>query len=238
MSAGGILGLDTATADTVVGLSIDGRTEVELRRGPRDGGRPEHAEAVLELVAQAVESAGGWDRVGSIAVGIGPGTYTGLRIGVTTARALAQARRIGLIAVSSLEALACGIGEERPERERLAVIDARRNEVFTALYDGAGEAIWDPSVADPAELGRRLAKRPNAPLAAGDGALRFREQLEAVNVEVLPGTDPAHRIAARHVCALATGDEAGPPERVSPLYLRRPDAEIWREQQDRNRGPG
>jgi tRNA threonylcarbamoyladenosine biosynthesis protein TsaB len=237
MSDGGILGLDTATADTVVGFSVGDRIEVELRRGARDGGRPDHAATVLELVAEAVDQAGGWDHVGAIAVGVGPGTYTGLRIGVSTARALAQARGLGLIAVSSLEALARGIGSEHPERERFAVIDARRQEVFAALYDSAGVPLWEPFVADLDELGRRLAQLSEKPLAAGDGSLRFREQLEAVNVEVLPGTDPAHRIAARHLCAVAAGGEPGPPERVTPVYLRRPDAEIWREQRDRNPRP-
>lgn len=235
MSEGGILGLDTATADTVVGFSNGRQSEIELRRGPGEGGRPDHAATVLELVAEAVAAAGGWESVGRIAIGVGPGTYTGLRIGVSTARALAQARGLGVVGVGSLEALARGIGEGHPGRDRLALIDARRKELFAALYDADGEPVWEPFVAAPEELGRRLARRSQPPLAAGDGTLRFRQQLEAVNVEILPGTDPAHRIAARHLCAIAAGDEPGPPERVTPLYLRRPDAEIWREQRDRNR---
>jgi tRNA threonylcarbamoyladenosine biosynthesis protein TsaB len=238
MSAGGILGLDTATADTVVGFATTGQSALELRRGPADSGRPNHAATVLELVAEAVDAAGGWESIDAIAVGIGPGTYTGLRIGVSTARALAQARGLGLVGVSSLETIARGIGEARPGCNRLALIDARRKQVFAALYDEAGKAVWEPFVADVDELGRRLAERSERPLAAGDGALRFLEQLEAVNVEILPGTDPVHRIAARHLCAIAAGDEPGPPERVTPLYLRRPDAEIWREQRDRNQGTG
>jgi tRNA threonylcarbamoyladenosine biosynthesis protein TsaB len=238
MSAGGILGLDTATADTVVGFWRAGRTEIELRRGPGEDGRPNHAGSLLELVDEAIAAAGGWEAVGSIAVGVGPGTYTGLRIGVSTARALAQARELGLSAISSLEALAQGIGETAPDRERLALIDARRKQVFAALYDAAGTVVWEPFVADPDELGGRLAERDARPLAAGDGSLRFREQLEAVNVDILPGTDPAHRIAARHLCAIAAGGEPGPPEQVTPVYLRRPDAEIWREQRDRNPSTG
>lgn len=238
MSEGGILGLDTATADTVVGFAVGGRPVVEMRRGPRDGGRPEHAATLLELATEAVRVAGGWEMVGAIAVGVGPGTYTGVRIGVTTARALAQARGLPAIAVSSLEALAIGIGAGHPKRERLALIDARRGETFAALYDAAGGLIWEPFVAAPEDLGRRLAERRATPLAAGDGSLRFREELEAVNVEILPGTDPAHRIAARHLCAAAAGAEPVPLEDITPVYLRRPDAEIWREQRDRNPGTG
>ena len=238
MSVGGILGLDTATADTVVGFSARGSDGVELRRGPATDGRPDHAATVLELVTEAVTAAGGWESIQAIAVGVGPGTYTGLRIGVSTARALAQARGLGVAGVSSLEALARGIGERAPDRDRLALIDARRKQVFAALHDPAGKAVWEPFVADPDDLGRRLAERAVAPLAGGDGALRFREQLEAANVEVLPDADPAHRMAARHICAIAAGVEPGAPERVTPLYLRRPDAEIWREQRDRNPQPG
>lgn len=235
--SGGILVMDTATADTVVGLTVDGEPEIELRRGPGDDGRPSHSAAVLELVAEAVESGGGWQVVRAIAVGVGPGTYTGLRIGIASARALAQGRGVGLIGVSSLEALARGIGAQAPERERLALIDARRKELFAALYDASGAVVWEPFVAAPEELGERLAERGAKPLAAGDGSLRFREQLEAVNVEIMPGTAPAHRIAARHLSAIAAGVEPGPPERVTPDYLRRPDAEIWREHQ-RNRSAG
>jgi tRNA threonylcarbamoyladenosine biosynthesis protein TsaB len=238
MSAGGILAMDTATPDTVVGLAVAGREEIELRRGPGGDGRPNHSSALLELVAEAVDDGGGWAVVSAIAVGVGPGTYTGLRIGIATARALAQARGLGLVGISTLEALARGIGEAAPERERLALIDARRKEVFVALYDASGDTVWDPFVATPHELGARLAERESTPLAAGDGSLRFREELEAVNVEIMPGTDPAHRIAARQLSALAAGVEPGPPERITPVYLRRPDAEIWREQRDRKRKTG
>jgi tRNA threonylcarbamoyladenosine biosynthesis protein TsaB len=233
MSGGGILAMDTATADTVVGLAVEGRAEIELRRGAGDDGRPDHSAALLELVAEAVDGVGGWDSVEAIAVGVGPGTYTGLRIGIATARALAQARDLGLIGVSTLAALARGIGDAAPERERLALIDARRKEVFGALYDASGAVIWEPFVAAPEELGKRLAEHKSTPLTAGDGSLRFREELEAVNVEIMPGTDPAHRIAARHLSAIAAGVEPGPPEKITPVYLRRPDAEIWREQRDR-----
>jgi hypothetical protein len=67
------------------------------------------------------------------------------------------------------------------------------------------------------------------PLAAGDGSVRFRTEFEAAGVEVLPDTDPAHRISARQVCLLGAGAQTVRPEAVEPMYLRRPDAELWRE---------
>lgn len=232
MRFGGILGIDTATADTAVAVVINGEPVAERRTAPVDG-RPRHAATVLSEVEAAVAAAGGWDRIEVIATGIGPGTFTGLRIGIATARALGQGRGLPMIGISSLAALARGIGEQRP---RLPLIDARRGEVFAALYGPAGEPIWEPTVIGPQELAQRLAEAARSPLAAGDGSLRFREQFESAGVEVLPATDPAHRMAARHVCELATGVEPGRPTEIRPAYLRRPDAELWREQRDRSPG--
>ncbi len=224
-----VLGIDTATADVAVAVCADGEPLSERRAPPPQSGRPRHSEALLAEIEAAVAEAGGWERVGLIAVGIGPGTFTGLRVGVATARALGQARELELAPVSSLAALARGIGGGE-ERERLALIDARRGELFAGLYGSAEAPIWEPFVAGPDELGERVATRRAAPLAAGDGSLRFRERLQAAGVEVLPDADPAHRMAARHVCVLADRAPRTRPEHLTPIYLRRPDAEVWREQ--------
>lgn len=231
-----VLGVDTATADTTVAVTLAGELVSERSVRPGADGRPRHAPALLGEIAAAVDQAGGWERIGAIAVGIGPGTFTGLRVGIATVRALAQARELAVVGVSSLAALALGIGGSpgAEKRSRLALIDARRGEVFAALHDADAGVVWEPFVAVPRELSARVGALERAPVAAGDGSLRFRLQLEAAGVDVLPDADPAHRMAARHICALAVAAEAGRPERVLPLYLRRPDAEVWREQQHRN----
>jgi tRNA threonylcarbamoyladenosine biosynthesis protein TsaB len=232
-----VLGIDTATSDVAVAVTGEGELLWEGREEPGDGGRPRHSAALLSAIESALAAAGGWEQVGLIAVGVGPGTFTGLRVGVATARALAQARGLELAPVSSLAALARGIGD-REARPGLALIDARRGEAFAGLYDAGDEPVWDPFVAGPDELGERLAALPNPPRAAGDGSLRFRDRLEAAGVEVLPDADPAHRMAARHVCGLASRAPRMPPDRVTPIYLRRPDAEVWREQRAGERAAG
>jgi tRNA threonylcarbamoyladenosine biosynthesis protein TsaB len=224
-----VLGIDTATADVAVAVCSGGGPLSERSAPPAESGRPRHSQALLAEIEGAVAEAGGWERVGLVAVGVGPGTFTGLRVGVATARALAQARGLEAASVGSLAALARGI-DVPASRGRLALIDARRGEVFAGLYDDRCEPVWEPFVAPPDRLVDRLGSLPVGPLAAGDGSLRFRQRLEAAGVEVLPDADPAHRMAARHVCALAERAPRVRPEQLTPIYLRRPDAEVWRQQ--------
>jgi tRNA threonylcarbamoyladenosine biosynthesis protein TsaB len=218
-----ILGFDTATPDTAVAVT-GGDEVVESLAPPGADGRPAHGPVLLAAVEEAVERAGGWEGIETIAVGIGPGSFTGLRIGVATARALAQARGLPLAGVPTTSALIAGI--EALGRPRLAVVDARRGEVFAALDRGDGPG--DPVVAPPAELAARLGPAGLAgSLAVGDGSVRFRSEVEAQGVEVLPASHPGHRLSARHICSPAAGLEPGAPELVVPMYLRRPDAKRW-----------
>ncbi len=232
-----ILGFDTATADSAVAVAIDGTVATERRAGPEHG-RPRHSAVLLDEIEACVAAAGGWQRIERIGVGVGPGTFTGLRVGIATARALGQARGLPVASVGSLEALARGIGERAPGRPRLALIDARRGEVFAALFDASGAQLMEPVALAPDALAERVASLAETPVAAGDGSLRFREQLESAGMDVLPEADPAHRLAARHICAIAATIEPGSVTEVKPAYLRRPDAEVWREQRDRDPGPG
>jgi tRNA threonylcarbamoyladenosine biosynthesis protein TsaB len=221
-----VLAFDTATADTTVAVASGDEVE-EAVVGPGEG-RPRHAVALLPEVERLVAGAGGWPAIGRIVVGIGPGSFTGLRIGIATARALAQSTDTPLAGVCSLAALARGIAGDE-ERPRLALIDARRGEVFGALYDAAGEEVWPPFVASPEQLASRLSGLAAAPLSAGDGSLRFRDELEAAGVAVPADGDASHRLRARYLCELGARLEPVPIERVKPLYLRAPDAERWRD---------
>lgn len=226
--SGAVLGIDTATPDATVATTRGEEVLCELRAEPAGGGRPQHAAALLGEVEAAVRAAGGWEEISLIALGIGPGMFTGLRVGIATGRALAQARGLSVAPVVSLAALALGIRAE-PSRPRLAVIDARRDEVYAGGYDAAGGELLGPFVGAPEAVADGALALAAAPVTAGDGSVRFRQRLEAAGVEVLPDSDPAHRMAARHVCELARTAEAVRIEQVRPIYLRRPDAEMWRE---------
>ena len=191
--------------------------------------RPRHSTALLAEVERAATAAGGWDAVDRIAVGLGPGSFTGIRIGLATARGLAASTGLPVSGVCTLDALARGMNEQASGRSRLAVLDARRGEVFAALYAATGERLWEPLVASPEDLAERVAGLPEAPLAAGEGALRFRQELVSRGADVPDDADPVHRIAARHICALAEVAAGGGGGHLDPIYLRPPDAERWRE---------
>jgi tRNA threonylcarbamoyladenosine biosynthesis protein TsaB len=230
MATGVTLGIDTATGHLSVASALAGGSIArEDEIGPDEHGRPRHSAALLGAVEDCVGAAGGWGAVGRIAVGLGPGSFTGLRIGVSTARALAQARELELAGVSSLAALAAGIREldGAGERPALAVLDARRGEAFAALHGAGGEELRAPFVAAPERLAEWVSGLEAAPLAAGDGSVRFREELEAAGAEVAADGDPVHRVHARHVCAIGADEAAADSDRIRPIYLREPDAKRW-----------
>jgi tRNA threonylcarbamoyladenosine biosynthesis protein TsaB len=197
---------------------------------------------LLAEVERAAQACGGWEEVGGIAVGRGPGSFVGIRIGLATARGLGASTGLPTVGICTLDALGraligravpsavtSGRAAEQPHGDCLAVLDARRGEVFAALYSITGERLWEPLVATPGALVERLGELSAPPLAAGSGAIRFRHELASRDVDIPDDADPVHRVAARHICALAetAAGEAGGS--LDPIYLRPPDAQRWRE---------
>jgi tRNA threonylcarbamoyladenosine biosynthesis protein TsaB len=228
------LGFDTSTRATAVGLRLpDGRT-LHARDDPGSDERPGHATRLLamadELLAEAEIP---WAALERIAVGLGPGRFTGLRVGVATARGLAQSLAVALVGVSTLRALASPALAAAGESERVvAVIDALRGEVFAAGYGAtAGEAalagLEFPRPLRADELGGALPRTGAVgALAVGDGALRYRAQLEAAGARVPDEESPLHLVQGAAICEL--GVRAAPREGYEwlvPDYRRRADAE-------------
>lgn len=210
--------IDTATPATVVGVAVADRV-VERRHDPAAGQRPGHVAQVLALAEAALAEAG--VRLASlerIAVGVGPGSFTGLRIGIATARALSHATGVPLAAVSTLGALAAAAatGEGRV----LAVLDARRGEAFVAAYEGDRQ-VTPPRVVTPGELPAAAA---GAVVAVGDGAVRFAKQLEPAGVAVPPEDSALHRVGAAGLARLARSAPLVARDALLPDYVRSPDA--------------
>ena len=240
-----ILAFDTATRATAVALCGLGDVVYVARDDPPGGRRPGHATRLLPLSVSLLDRAGiGWDDLERIAVGVGPGTFTGLRIGIATARALAQARNIPLVGVSTLQSLAlAGAWASRGTAAAdalpsgldvvVAVLDARRSEVFAAgwRFEEAEEfdaALLAPRAIAPEGLAELTAPLGPRALAIGDGAVEFREVLERAGSFIPEDDSPLHRVTAVHHCRLAGRLPGTAPEEVRPEYLRAPDAEIAR----------
>lgn len=195
-----ILSFDTATDVATACLSAHGEVLAESATAGRSVGAQRLLDDVHGLLAHAGVPL---DRVEMIVAGTGPGTFTGLRIGLATARALGFALGIPVRGVSTLAAL------RHPAEVDVACIDARRGEVFCA---GPG---LEPQALTPQALAQVL---PAGAVVAGDGAVRYRDLLEGADIP--PDDSPLHVPHARHHAALH--DVAGPPD---PCYLRAPDAD-------------
>jgi len=228
-----LLGLDTATRRVGVVLADEngllGRVELGSTAAAAP---PRHAETLAPAIAWCCEQCGvELDQVSAIAVGIGPGMFTGLRVGVTTAKILAQAQRVPVIPVPSLDLLAYPLRYAR--RLVVATIDARRHELYWAMYrqvPGGVQRVSDYELSSPEDLAAEIEARGEDALVCGDGAFRFSEAF------ALPGrrvelAGPAH--ASPSLTALAElararyeREDFCAPSEVLPMYLRRSDAEL------------
>jgi tRNA threonylcarbamoyladenosine biosynthesis protein TsaB len=201
-----VLALDTATDIATACVFADGAVLAEGAAGPARHAAQGVLGLVDDLLAEARTSL---DQIDAVVVGVGPGSYTGLRIGIAAARGLGLALGVPVAGVSTLDALRAGAGVDA-----YAVIDARRGEVFAS-----GPAL-EAAVLRPEDLTARL---PAGALCVGDGALRYARLLAASGADVPGVDDPRHAPHARAHAALAAADGFTAPS--EPRYLRRPDAE-------------
>jgi tRNA threonylcarbamoyladenosine biosynthesis protein TsaB len=189
-----ILAFDTATDRATSALVADG--EVLGERVSRAATLLEDVDALLRQGSARA------DELDGVAVGVGPGSFTGVRIGIAAARGLALALDVAVAGVSTLDVLAAGAPGALP------VIDAKRREVF----------VPGPRALPPAEIELEPGR-----VCVGDGAVRYRDMLEAAGAQVPPDDDERHLPRARFHALLAR--DFGAADLVQPIYVRAPDAE-------------
>ncbi|MGH1563565.1 tRNA (adenosine(37)-N6)-threonylcarbamoyltransferase complex dimerization subunit type 1 TsaB [Mumia sp. DW29H23] len=205
-----ILALDTAAPASSVALH-DGATVLASESRP---GAMSHGEQLAPAIAAVLERAGaGLREVTDVAVGVGPGPFTGLRVGVVTARTLAVSVGARLHGVCSLDVVAAeAVAGGAVDEAFVVATDARRKEVYWAEFTPRGERVGDADVMRPADLAARL---PASMPVLGRGADLYADVLHRVDGP----TDPDAGVLASMIAA-GTAVEVG----TEPLYLRRPDA--------------
>ncbi|HVL92127.1 MAG TPA: tRNA (adenosine(37)-N6)-threonylcarbamoyltransferase complex dimerization subunit type 1 TsaB [Acidimicrobiales bacterium] len=226
-----ILGIETATAR--VGCALGGAEGTLASFGATRGRR--HAETLVPAIDFVCRHARvDFAEISVVAVDVGPGLFTGLRVGVATAKAMAQALRVPMIGLSSLDLLAFPV---RHARSLIAaVIDARRGEVFWALYrpvPGGVQRVTEPCACPPGELATELVARGEDCLLVGDGAVRYAGLFDDAGHVTVGGDGLAHPSAASLVELAhprAIREDFVHASELEPLYLRKADAQVNWEQ--------
>jgi tRNA threonylcarbamoyladenosine biosynthesis protein TsaB len=214
-----ILALDASTPVTTVAVARGNASDREVLAEVSTTGRGA-SETLLPAVQAALDLVGEeLDSVGLVLAGVGPGTFTGIRIAAATARALSAGTGMALARNSTLDALAapalsCSL-------DVLAVLDARRGQVFARRFSGTGPTSGIHCVR-PEELSVE-----DEPVLVGDGAVRYREYLTELG-QIPHDDSPLHRVTAAGHVVSADLTPVGPEELV-PIYVREPDAEVRRD---------
>ena len=214
-----IVALDASTPVTTVavarGTAHDRKVLAEVSTTGRGA-----SESLLPAVRAALELAGEeLDSVELVLAGLGPGTFTGIRIAAATARALAAGTGLALARNSTLDALAAPALSCSPDV--LAVLDARRGQVFARRFSGAGPTT-EIYCLRPEDLSVE-----GGPVLVGDGAVRYRGDLTGLGL-IPPDGSALHRVTAAGHIASADLTPVG-PEHLVPIYVREPDAEVRRD---------
>jgi len=213
-----ILAFDCAVTGATAAVLVDGRTAGAARAdGPRG-----QAERLIPVIEAALAQAGlGYEDLDRLAVTVGPGSFTGIRVGLAAARGLVLATGLGCVPVTTFDALAHAVpATSRAARQVWVAIDSRRGDLFVQAFDADLAPIGPPRVATVAEVAADIASGPGAGgvVLAGDGAPLLTVGPGLAGVGVAPARVPEAETVARIAATRAAA--AVPP---SPLYLRPPD---------------
>ncbi len=231
-----ILSIETSTQQSSVALAAEDRIVAAARLG--EGRR--HGEFVGPAIRFCLDQAGAEPQdITGIAVGTGPGLYTGLRVGIATAQTMAMSLRLPVVGLSGLDVLAFQFRHTRPLI--CAALDARRKEVFWASYrpvPGGVQRVSDPQVGAAEKLAAEIVARGEECLVVGDGGVRYQGALEDAGAQVA-GIEQAWPLA-EHLAELAIPrfirEETEQPTDLRAMYLRHADARIGWETRGRMQG--
>ena len=222
-----ILGIDTATQQ--VGCAIGGHEGVLASAHSSRGKR--HAETLTPAIEFICRQARiDLSEVSVVAVDLGPGLFTGLRVGIASAKALAHALRVPMIGVNSLDLAAFPV--RFSNRLIVAALDARRGELYFAFYrqvPGGVQRLGEPELGSPDDLASEIIARGEECLLVGDGGLRYADMFTGLSKVELASRElayPSARSLVQLAHAQALREEWVNPWDLQPLYLRPPDAEI------------
>jgi tRNA threonylcarbamoyl adenosine modification protein YeaZ len=196
--------------DTAAGHEL-GRSVADIGKG--------HAERLMATIAEALQAAAAdYSDIGALAVSTGPGSFTGVRVGVSTVRGLALALKIPAIGVTTLDAIAAEAGSAFPIRPVMVAIEAGRGDLYVALYDASGKMSYDARVSNFADaLALAVA---NAPVLCGTAAGKIAEAARPLVLDIGPAIATADIATYARLAA-----ERGPSSiKPAPFYLREPDA--------------
>jgi len=233
-----VLGIETSTPQTSVCLATEHGLVASAALLPMPAAvkaaRPKaHGEFLAPAIAFCLRQASlRIDSVSGVAVSLGPGLFTGMRVGIATAQTLAHARRLPVVGLASLDLLAFGVRHVR--RLVCSVLDARRGELFWAFYrfaPGGVQRVTEFRVGPPQKLAGEIEALPDDVLCIGDGAVAHRSLFESTGAEV--GSPSSAYPTAQALVELALPrfirEETQRPEELLPIYIRKADARInWR----------
>ncbi|HWK69064.1 MAG TPA: tRNA (adenosine(37)-N6)-threonylcarbamoyltransferase complex dimerization subunit type 1 TsaB [Rhizobiaceae bacterium] len=196
--------------DTAAGHEL-GRSVTDIGKG--------HAERLMATIAEALHAAGAeYSDLGGLAVSTGPGSFTGVRVGVSTIRGLALALKIPAIGITTLEAVAAEGRIAFPGRDVLVAIDAGRGDLYVALYDASGTTSYDACVLNFADAVSLAVE--TAPVLCGTAAAKIAQAASPLALD----TGPQAATADIATFARLAAQRGASPERPAPVYLREPDA--------------
>ncbi len=223
-----VLGIETSTPQATVAIG----SEQGLIASALVSRGASHNEFLLPAIRFCLDEAGlGFRNLGGVAASLGPGLYTGMRVGIATSKALAQALSVPIVGMSSLDLVAYEV--RYAPKTICAALDARRGEVFYAFYKaspGGIQRMSDYRVEKPEKLAVGLASRPEEVLLVGNGALLYRETFEELGSVAEVGTMSHAFPDARSLVELALPrilrEDFDSLYEMKPLYLRRSARQI------------